>query len=72
VINSANTQAALKMPTSYAKWKKCMANFGFTSLKFAAIVLGITYASHLSWVMAWNANHPVTPERLKIVTGHNR
>ena len=70
-INSANTQAVLKIPMSYAKWKKSMANFGFTSLKFAAIVPGTTYASPLFWVMELNANHPGTPERLKIVTGPN-
>jgi hypothetical protein len=70
-INSANTQAVLKILMSCAKWKKSMANFGFTSLKFAAIVPGITYAYLLSWVMALNANHPVTPEHLKIATGLN-
>ena len=70
-INSANTQVALKIPMRYAKWKKSMANFGFTSLKFAAIVPGTIYASPSFWVMALNANHPVTPEPLKIVTGHN-
>jgi hypothetical protein len=26
----------------------------------------------LSWVMALNANHPATPEHLKIATGLNR
>ncbi len=48
VINSANTQVALKTPMSCAKWKKSMANFGFTLLKFAAIVRGTISASRLS------------------------